>query len=129
MFFVLSFLLLLIIVQFFFLTWPEHFITNKANNRVHYKESFEAPSRLGGESKRKKEKGGEVFFQGGSYPLHQEFRKEVEEGVLHLKAQSRISWMHLRVTKERSSFMLLKVRAFLRFQMLQAMAVLIVASS
>jgi hypothetical protein len=119
------------------LTWttaglrrPEHFITNKANNRVHYKESFEAPSRLGGESKRKKEKkGGGGFFQGGSYPLHQEFRKEVEEGVLHLKAQSRISCMHLHVTKERSSFMLLKVRAFLRFQMLQAMAVLIVASS
>jgi hypothetical protein len=61
-------------------------------------------------------------------PLHQELRKEVEEGVLHLKTQSLTSSMHLRETRERFSTMPLKLWAFLRFHMLQVMAVLIVAS-
>jgi hypothetical protein len=67
--------------------------------------------------------------QGGSYPLHQELRKEIEEGVLHLKAQSLTSSIHLRETRERLSTTPLIVRVFLRFQMLQAMAVLMVDSS
>jgi hypothetical protein len=45
------------------------------------------------------------------------------------KAQSLTSSMHLCETRERSSTMLLKLRAFLLFHMLQAMAVLMVDSS
>jgi hypothetical protein len=60
---------------------------------------------------------------GGSYPLHQEIIIDEEAGVEHRNAQSLISSIHLRTTKERGSSRELKTRAFLHFRILQAMLV------
>jgi hypothetical protein len=57
----------------------------------------------------------DIGDRGESYPVRQELRKEVEEGVLHLKAKSLTSSMHLRETRERVSTSPLEVRVFLRF--------------